>query len=56
MSLNLHRGKVIIRDCGSILQVIQGLELWDLDALRILLSVKVAEESIPIEPTETSPL
>ena len=47
--MNLHRGKVIIRDCGSILQVIQGLELWDLDALGILLSAKDAEESISID-------
>lgn len=30
---DLHRGKIIIRDCGVALQVVQGFESWDLEAL-----------------------
>ena len=33
VKLNLQCGKVVVWDCRSILQVVQCLELWDLDAL-----------------------
>lgn len=46
MLLNLQRGKVIIWDRRSVLQVVQRLKLWDLQALQGLSSAMDKEESI----------
>lgn len=44
MRLNLQCSKIIIWDCRSILQIVQCLKLWDLQALCAFALMQILED------------